>query len=69
MQQEFIQSRFSFAIDGTVLDVSAIHRAGEEAKAPIVFLHGFGSTKEDYADIVRHDAFAGSGIRWVDSPH
>jgi hypothetical protein len=34
--------------------------------APIVFLHGFGSTKEDCADFVHHAAFDGrpSSARW-----
>ncbi|MGU7770485.1 alpha/beta fold hydrolase [Burkholderia sp. MR1-5-21] len=67
MRQEFIQSRFSFTIDGTPVDVAAIHRAAGE-RAPIVFLHGFGSTKEDYADIVRHAEFAGRPFIAYDAP-
>ncbi|RBJ69908.1 alpha/beta hydrolase, partial [Pseudomonas sp. MWU12-2534b] len=55
MSDEFYRSRFSFSIDDTAVDVSAIYRGGD--RTPIVFLHGFGSTKEDYADIVRHRAF------------
>ncbi|TSD83500.1 alpha/beta hydrolase [Mycobacterium sp. KBS0706] len=35
---------------------------------PIVFLHGFGSTKEDYADISRHAAFAGRPFVAYDAP-
>lgn len=38
-------------IDDARVNISAISRQG--SKSPIVFLHGFGSTKEDYADIVR----------------
>lgn len=30
--------------------------------ATIVFLHGFGSAKEDYADVALHPAFAGRPI-------
>jgi pimeloyl-ACP methyl ester carboxylesterase len=35
-------------VDGVDLSVSALVRKG--AGIPVVFLHGFGSTKEDYAD-------------------
>ncbi|WP_338640373.1 alpha/beta hydrolase [Burkholderia pyrrocinia] len=66
MSDEFSRSRFSFSIDDTALDVSAIYRGG--GKAPIVFLHGFGSTKEDYADIVRHRAFDGRPFVAYDAP-
>ncbi|WP_175724993.1 alpha/beta fold hydrolase [Burkholderia ambifaria] len=66
MNDEFSQSRLSFAVDGTQLDVSAIHRGG--TRAPVVFLHGFGSTKEDYADIVRHRAFDGRPFVAYDAP-
>ena len=53
-------------VDGTSLRVAAIRRSGR--KAPIVFLHGFGSTKEDYADIVRHAAFDGHSFLAYDAP-
>ncbi|WP_296660058.1 alpha/beta hydrolase [Paraburkholderia sp.] len=66
MLQEFTRSAFSLAVDGTAMSVSAIHRDGE--KAPIVFLHGFGSTKEDYADIVRYAEFAGHPFLAYDAP-
>ena len=66
MSQEFNNSQFSFNVDGTAVDVSAIHRDGDNA--PIVFLHGFGSTKEDYADIVRYAEFAGHPFVAYDAP-
>src|SRR6516164_6474551 len=66
MSQEFVRSTFSFAVNGTALDLSAIHRVGD--KAPIVFLHGFGSTKEDYADIVRYAQFEGHPFIAYDAP-
>ncbi|OLL33147.1 alpha/beta hydrolase [Burkholderia sp. SRS-W-2-2016] len=66
MPAEFNRAQFEFSIDGTALDVAAIHRDGD--KAPIVFLHGFGSTKEDYADIVRHAQFAGHPFVAYDAP-
>lgn len=50
MQQTFQSSRWAFEIDGTALEIAALHRDGQ--REPILFLHGFGSTKEDYADLV-----------------
>ena len=49
MLTEYNRARFECSIAGTALDVSAIQREGD--KAPILFLHGFGSTKEDYAGV------------------
>jgi len=49
--KEFEKKSISLRIDNTELDISMISREGK--KEPIVFLHGFGSTKEDYADIIR----------------
>ena len=66
MSQEFLKSQFSLTVVNTAVDISAIHRNGD--KAPIVFLHGFGSTKEDYADIVRHAEFAGHPFLAYDAP-
>ncbi|WP_213309131.1 alpha/beta fold hydrolase [Paraburkholderia sacchari] len=66
MRLEFTRPRFSFTVDGTTVDVSAIYRDGD--KAPIVFLHGFGSTKEDYADIVRYAQFDGHPFVAYDAP-
>src|SRR6266536_5149731 len=66
MQREFVRSLWSFNVASTELDVAAIHRAGE--LDPIVFLHGFGSTKEEYADIVRYTAFAGHPFLAYDAP-
>lgn len=65
-QQEFTRSPVPLTIDGVELRVAALHRGGD--KAPIVFLHGFGSTKEDYADIVRHAAFNGHPFLAYDAP-
>jgi len=66
MADEFKDAHIALTIDGTALEVSAIHRGGD--KAPIVFLHGFGSTKEDYADIVRHAQFDGHPFLAYDAP-
>jgi pimeloyl-ACP methyl ester carboxylesterase len=63
---DFATSRFALSVQGVELEVATIHRAGE--RDPIVFLHGFGSTKEDYADVVRHAAFAGHPFLAYDAP-
>jgi pimeloyl-ACP methyl ester carboxylesterase len=66
MKLEFIRSLLPLHVDSVDLDIAAIHRTGE--LDPIVFLHGFGSTKEDYADIVRYSAFAGRPFLAYDAP-
>lgn len=58
--------RWQFALDGVELSVAALARAGR--RAPVVTLHGFGSTKEDYADFARQEAFAGRGFLAYDAP-
>lgn len=65
-QKEFIKTHLPFSMAGIEVDVATIHRNGD--LAPIVFLHGFGSTKEDYADIVRHTAFTGRPFVAYDAP-
>lgn len=54
-QKEFTKSQLPFNVGDVELNISAIHRDGD--LEPILFLHGFGSTKEDYADVVRYAAF------------
>jgi len=51
MKEEFID----FEVGGTTLRIATMTRKGQ--RTPIVFLHGFGSTKEDYADIARYPQF------------
>ncbi|MDX3388282.1 alpha/beta hydrolase [Streptomyces niveiscabiei] len=53
-------------VDGVDLSVAASHRDG--TGIPVVFLHGFGSTKEDYADVAFHPAFAGRPLFAYDAP-
>jgi hypothetical protein len=48
------------------LNVAAVHRSGR--LAPFLFLHRFGSTKEDYADIVRCVEFAKRSFLAYDAP-
>ncbi|HWQ09506.1 MAG TPA: alpha/beta hydrolase [Holophaga sp.] len=66
MSPEFVQSRIPCTMEGVALEVAAISRTG--TTAPIVFLHGFGSTKEDYADLVRQPGFAGRPFLAYDAP-
>ncbi|HEX3190511.1 MAG TPA: alpha/beta hydrolase [Streptosporangiaceae bacterium] len=54
------------SVDGVGLRVATVSRGG--ALAPIVFLHGFGSTKEEYADIALQPAFAGRPFLAYDAP-
>lgn len=65
-QTEFKKETLDLRVAGVDLNIAAIHRGGE--LAPIVFLHGFGSTKEDYADIVRQANFAGRPFLAYDAP-
>ncbi|WP_322050584.1 alpha/beta fold hydrolase [Paraburkholderia bannensis] len=48
------------------LNISTIYRTG--TGAPILFLHGFGSTKEDYADMARLAMFSGRPFIAYDAP-
>ena len=54
------------SVDATELRLSCISCEG--AGLPVVFLHGFGSTKEDYADAALHPAFAGRPLFAYDAP-
>ncbi|MEZ1317916.1 alpha/beta hydrolase [Pseudomonas fluorescens] len=62
----FTYEKLPLNIDGVQLELAIIHRAGP--KAPILFLHGFGSTKEDYADITLQSAFEGHPFIAYDAP-
>lgn len=64
--ETFTHVQLPLTVEGVQLNVAAIHRDG--VLAPIVFLHGFGSTKEDYADIVQQPAFAGHPFVAYDAP-
>jgi pimeloyl-ACP methyl ester carboxylesterase len=53
-------------IAGTSLDVAGMYRDG--IGIPLVFLHGFGSTKEDYADVIQQAPLADRLILAYDAP-
>lgn len=63
---ELRNERLDLRVNGVDLEVAATYRTGE--RAPIVFLHGFGSTKEDYVDIAHRPAFAGRPFLTYDAP-
>jgi pimeloyl-ACP methyl ester carboxylesterase len=48
------------------VEIAGMYRDG--AGTPIVFLHGFGSTKEDYADVVHQEGLAGRPVLAYDAP-
>lgn len=58
--------RWHLTVDGLEVSISALRRTGP--REPVVFLHGFGSTKEDYADFARQETFAGRGFLAYDAP-
>ena len=53
-------------VEGVGVRLATMTRSGE--RAPVVFLHGFGSTKEDYADVALESAFDGRAILAYDAP-
>ncbi len=63
---ELTYQQLNLRVDGVGLRVATVGRGGE--LAPIVFLHGFGSTKEDYADLALQPAFAGRPFLAYDAP-
>jgi len=63
---DFDVFRVDMTVEDTALRISALHRGG--TASPILFLHGFGSTKEDYADITRLAALRAHPFLAYDAP-
>lgn len=63
---EFTDEQLILRVDDVALRIAAVRREGE--RAPVVFLHGFGSTKEDYVDFLRRPEFAGRPFLAYDAP-
>ena len=63
---ELTYQQLNLSVDGVGLTVATAGRGG--GLAPIIFLHGFGSTKEDYAHIALQPAFAGRPFLTYDAP-
>ncbi|KAJ4115393.1 hypothetical protein NW768_011245 [Fusarium equiseti] len=64
--QQLIRQIVDFRINDLSFSLSTIRRDGP--LAPIVFLHGFGGTKEDYVDIALNPLFAGRPFLAYDCP-
>jgi pimeloyl-ACP methyl ester carboxylesterase len=66
MKQETRADAVELVVGGVKVNVATIRREG--ARPPVVFLHGFGSTKEDYADFSRYPMFAEYPFIAYDAP-
>ena len=53
-------------VGGTRIDIAGLRRDG--TGEPLLFLHGFGSTKEDYADVIHQHDLADRPILAYDAP-
>jgi pimeloyl-ACP methyl ester carboxylesterase len=58
--------RLDIYVDGIGLRIATARRGGE--LAPIVFLNGFGSTKEEYVDLAYHPGFREQPFLAYDAP-
>lgn len=58
----------SLNVQGANLKIATIYTQNLHAKTPIFFLHGFGSCKEDLADIVLHRDFENYSFFAYDAP-
>lgn len=61
-----VHEQLPLRVQGVNLKVAAVHRDGVDA--PVVFLHGFGTSKEDYLDITQRHDFAGRPFLAYDAP-
>ena len=62
----FMREDIDLDLGGVALRIAAMRREG--SLPPLLLLHGFGSTKEDYADLARHPLFAERGLIAYDAP-
>ncbi|ODM17266.1 hypothetical protein SI65_06941 [Aspergillus cristatus] len=58
----------SLSVDGVDLSVAVVQGPGDPELAPIVCLHGFGSSKEDYYDFAHHSPFQDRPFLAYDAP-
>jgi pimeloyl-ACP methyl ester carboxylesterase len=65
-----IRERLDLEFCRTKVSLSTVRRVDlhENSLPPIIFLHGFGGTKEDYLDIQFQDRFQGRSFLAYDSP-
>jgi len=64
--QDWTRRTVPVTVDGTALEIDTVLRPGPSA--PVVFLHGFGSTKEDYVDFAQFPAFRDHPFVAYDAP-
>lgn len=67
-ESDLIYEKVGLVIDGVQLQLSTVRRTCQTTLASILFLHGFGSTKEDYVDLVYHPSFTGRPFLAYDAP-
>jgi pimeloyl-ACP methyl ester carboxylesterase len=65
-RNELAYERAHLRVDDVDLSVATVARGGE--LTPLVFLHGFGSTKEDYVDIAYEPVFDRRPLLAYDAP-
>lgn len=65
---ELIHEEYDLTIEGVQLQIPVVRREGNGKLEPIVFLHGFGSTKEDYVDMIYQSALSGRPFLAYDAP-
>lgn len=61
-----VHEQLRLRVQGVNLKIAAIHRGS--AGEPIVFMHGFGTSKEDYTDITQRHDFADRSFLAYDAP-
>ncbi len=60
------EERVRLNVDDIACEIALLRRSGP--RKPILFIHGFGSTKEDFADVIFQRAFDGRDIIAFDAP-
>lgn len=63
---DVVWEKLEFDIYGTRVSLATVRRGGH--LDPILFLHGFGSTKEDYLDVQFNKSFTGRPFIAYDTP-
>lgn len=66
MTEDMQSETLDLTVRGTALHLAVLRRAGP--RAPLLCLHGFGSTKEDYADLALRPDFEGRDLVLLDAP-
>lgn len=66
LQEQQKTEMWDLTVDGTAVSLSITHRKG--SLAPVLFLHGFGSTKEDYFDFLLKKHFSDHAFIAYDAP-